>query len=402
MSKMIGNVGMLDLTQATEESVKSIERIGNVGIVIYRAETAHLLTMLKNAGNIGKTLEIPAGHRYYNGTLRLNEEYFKQLDHPDRVFVNGTVIIDKEVSFEAFQSGKLHLVVNGEVYTPQHLAGVVTSALLKVGGASAEIYAYQYEPRFESGKLKLNNAYLASITDPISLVMSGVLELDKDLDMERFAAGIDSLRMNGKAVIHESQSPYFYDKAKAINGSLEVIPTGFEYVTKPLRLNARTIRRFNGHKFYTKQPIIMEADVTRDAFSRAISEIQSTSFIICSEDIEDLIWERCPNLNTEILSYEQSFIFVSGEETWSKDQLLALEQPVTFIVDGTFILDDDVTEDDIKHSISSLDLFGDVVVGEKRIKGILYPYLRVNNGSIIVKGTEEELAGIGNVGMLSL
>ncbi|MBT2765425.1 hypothetical protein [Paenibacillus sp. ISL-20] len=402
MSRMIGNVGMLDLTQATEESVTSIERIGNVGLVIYRAESAHLLMQLKNAGNIGKTLEIPEGHRYYSGTLRLDEEYFQLLEQPDRVFVNGTVIIDKEVSLEAFQNSTLHLVVNGEVYAHRHLAGAVTAALIKAGGASAEIYAYEYEPRFESGKVQLNNAYLASSNEPMDLVFNGMVHLDKELDMEQFTARIESIRVNGKAVIHEHQSPYFYDKLKTINGLVEVIPAGFEYVTKPLRLNGRTVRRFKGHKFYTKQPLIIEADVSRDAFSQAVSEIQSTSFIICSEEIEDLVWERCPSLNTEIISYERLFVFIHGEETWSRDQLLALEQPANFIVDGTLTLDEDVTEEDIKASVSSLDLFGEVVVGEKRIKGILYPYLRANNGSIIVKGTEDELAGIGNVGMLSL
>ncbi|MEC0203838.1 hypothetical protein P4H39_14440 [Paenibacillus lautus] len=402
MSRIIENVGMLDLTQATEETVTSIERIGNVGLVIYRAETAHLLTLLKNAGNIGKTIEIPEGHRYYSGTLRLDEEYFQLLEQPDRVFVNGTVIIHKEVSLEAFQNGSLHLVVNGEVYAPRHLAAAVTSALLKVGGASVEIHAYEYEPRFESGKVQLNNAYLASSNEPMNLVLNGMVHLDKELDMEQFTARIDSLQVNGKVIIHEHQSPYFYEKLKTINGLVEVIPAGFEYVTKPLRLNGRTVRRFKGHKLYTNKPLIIEADVTRDAFSQAVSEIQSTSFIICSEEIEDLVWERCPNLNTEIVSYERLFVFINGEETWSRDQLLTLEQPASFIVDGTLTLDDDVTEEDIKASVSTLDLFGEVVVGEKRIKGILYPYLRANNGSIIVKGTEEELAGIGNVGMLSL
>ncbi|MFE0558609.1 hypothetical protein ACFW1P_22085 [Paenibacillus sp. NPDC058910] len=402
MSRIIENVGMLDLTQATEETVTSIERIGNVGLVIYRAETAHLLTLLKNAGNIGKTLEIPEGHRYYSGTLRLDEEYFQLLEQPDRVFVNGTVIIDKEVSLEVFQNGTLHLVVNGQVYAPRHLAGAVTAALIKAGGASAEIHAYQYEPRFESGKVQLNSAYLASSKEPMELVLNGIVQLDKELDMEQFTARIESIRVNGKAVIHEHQSPYFYEKLKTINGLVEVIPAGFEYVTKPVRLNARTARRFKDHKLYTNKPLILEADVTRDAFSQALSEIQSTSFIICSEEIEDLVWERCPNLNTEIVSYERLFVFINGEETWSRDQLLALGQPASFIVDGTLTFDDDVTEEDIKASLSSLDLFGEVVVGEKRIKGILYPYLRVNNGSIIVKGTEEALAGIGNVGMLSL
>ena len=78
--------------------------------------------------------------------------------------------------------------------------------------------------------------------------------------------------------------------------------------------------------------------MTRDAFSQAVSEIQSNSFIICGEEIEDLVWERCPNLNTEIVSYERLFVFISGEETWSKEQLAALGQPASFIVDGTLTL----------------------------------------------------------------
>lgn len=402
MSKVIGNVGMLDLTQATEESVKSIERIGNIGMVLYRAETAHLLTLLKNAGNIGKTLEIPKGHRYYNGTLHLNEEYFKFLEQPENVFVNGVVMIDQHVTLETFQKGQLHLVVNGEVYTPQHLAGAVTASLLKVGGASVEIHTYKFLPRFESGKFQLTNAYLASAREPIHLVVNGVLQFDKDLDMEQFTTLMDCLRINGKAIIYEEQSSYFYDKIQAINGLVQVIPAGYQYLTKSLRLNARSIRRFKNQKFYTKHPILIEADVSREAFSSAIAEIQSSSFIICSEDVEDLVWERCPDLNTEIVSYEHAYVFVDGEETWSKEQLLAMEHPVSFIVDGTLNIDDDVTEEVLKNTLQSLDLFGEVIVADNRMKGVLHPYLRSNTGMIRVKGMEEEPKGIGNVGMLSL
>ena len=44
MSQRIGNVGLLNLVNATEESVKGIERIENVGLVLYGKENAHLLT----------------------------------------------------------------------------------------------------------------------------------------------------------------------------------------------------------------------------------------------------------------------------------------------------------------------------------------------------------------------
>ena len=402
MSKVIGNVGMLDLTQATEESVKSIERIGNVGVVLYRAETAHLLTLLKNMGNIGKTLEIPKGHRYYNGTLHLNEEYFKFLEQPEKIFVKGVVMIDPHVTLDAFEKVQLNLVVNGEIYTPEHLTGAVTASFLRAGGADAEIYTYKSFPRFEEGKFQLSSAYLASIVEPLYLVVNGVLQLDKDLDMEQFAAKIDCLRVNGKVILYEEQVRSFYDKLQKVNGLLEVIPTGFQHLTKPLRLNARSIRRFKNHKFYTKHPVIIDADVSREAFSGAVTEIQSSSFMICSEDIEDLVWERCPDLNTEIVSYEHAFVFVDGEETWSKEQLLTLGHPVSFIVDGTLNLDDDVTEEVLKETVRSLDLFGEVIVADKRIKGVLHPYLRTNEGMIRVKGTEEEPMGIGNIGMLSL
>ena len=79
--------------------------------------------------------------------------------------------------------------------------------------------------------------------------------------------------------------------------------------------------------------------------------------------------------------------FISGE-TWSKEQLAALGQPASFIVDGTLTFDDDVTEEDIKASVSSRSFRRS---RWERIKGILYPYLRVNNGSIIVKGRKRSL-----------
>ncbi|WP_106768700.1 hypothetical protein [Paenibacillus faecalis] len=401
MSKVIGNVGLLDLTQATEESVRSIDRIGNIGAVIYRAETAHLLTLLKNAGNIGKTLEIPKDHRYYSGMLYLNEEYFKLME-PDSVFVKGVVFIDQQVTLETFQQGKLQLAVYGEVYTPQHLAGAVTSSLLKAGAAHAEIVSYTSMPRFESGTFQLTNTFFASALEPVNLVVNGVLELDRNLDMERFAARTEYIRINGKAIIYEEQSSCFYENLKSINGMVEVIPAGFQHLTKPLRLNARTIRRFKNEKLYTHDPIMIEADVSREALSSAIAQIKSTSLIICSEDVEDLMWERCCDLNTEIVSYEQAYVFIAGEETWSKDQLLAMDHPVNFIVDGTLNLDDDVTEEVLKDSVHSIDLFGEIVVAEQRMKGVLYRYLRADTGVIRLKGMDEKMEGIGNIGMLTL
>lgn len=60
MKQKIGNVGLLDLRHATEESIKGIESINNVGVVFYHKENAHLLSSL-SIGNIGKSIELPEG-----------------------------------------------------------------------------------------------------------------------------------------------------------------------------------------------------------------------------------------------------------------------------------------------------------------------------------------------------
>ncbi|WP_223066924.1 hypothetical protein [Paenibacillus caui] len=338
--------------------------------------------------------------------MQLGENYFELLKQPEYLYANGVVIIDRNVSLDTFQKGLewLHLIVNGEIYSPSHLAGAVTAALTKAGGDAAEIHIYEYAPpRFEKGTLLLTNAYLESAEESLYLVVNGTLQLSKDLNMEQFAAQIDRLCVNGKAVVYEEQSAYFYKKNSSFSScSVQLIPAGYEFLTKPLRLNARSIRRLNGHKLFTRKPIVIEADVSREALSHAIADIKSSSFIICSEDVEDLAFERCPDLDTEILSFEHSFVWIEDEETWSRDQFLALDQPVNFIVNGELILDGDVTDDVLKEKIQAIDLFGEIIIPEKRIKAVLYPYLRVNSGGIIEKGTEEEFLGMGNVGMLSL
>lgn len=402
MTQVIGNVGMLDLTQATEESVRNIAKIGNIGVVIYRAETAHLLTHLKQAGNIGKTLEVPRGYRYYKGMLRLNGEYFKDSgEAATKVLVNGLVLIEPEVTLEMIEKG-LPFAVNGQIYAPRHLAGAVMASLLKSEGAAAEVLEYDSFPRFEDGKFQLTNAYLASAREPMHLVVNGVLQLAEDLEMEQFAAKIECLRVNGTAIVREEQSVLFYEKLKTVRGLVEIIPAGFRHVTRPLRLNGRSIRRFTDEKWYTKHPVILDADVSREAFSRAVSEIRSSSFVICSEELEDLVWERCPDLDTEIISYEQAFAFIEGREVWSKEQLLGVGQQVEMIVEGTLVLEDDVTGEVLKTALKSIDLFGEVLVRDPQLKGVLHGYVRSGNGEIRLEIEEEKPEGIGNIGMLSL
>jgi hypothetical protein len=184
---------------------------------------------------------------------------------------------------------------------------------------------------------------------------------------------------------------------------VEVIPAGYEVLSKPLRLNARSIRRFQQKKWFTNKPVIIESDVSRDMLTKAIEKIHSTSVIICHEEVEDLVYELLSLMETEVLPYEKRFIVIDGEEVWSNDQFLALDQPASLIVNGQIILDRDVSEDVLRSKVSTLDVLGEVIVREKKIKGVLQNLIRLNTGTIEVeKGKEETGAFLQNIGELSL
>jgi predicted RNA-binding protein len=210
--------------------------------------------------------------------------------------------------------------------------------------------------------------------------------------------------VNGKISLYENQESSLYKKVSSLTSCMvEVIPAGYEVLTKPLRLNARSIRRFHQKKWYTNKPIIIESDVTREMLTKAIGKIHSTSVIICHEEVEDLVYELLNLLETEVLSYENSFIIVDGEEVWSNDQFRALDQPVNFIINGQLILEADVSEEVLRTKVSAIDILGEVIVKEKKLKGSLQNIIRLNTGTIEEeKSNEEAEATLKNVGELSL
>ena len=401
MSQRIGNVGLLNLVNATEESIKGVERIENVGLVLYGKENAHLLTKL-NIGNIGSSLEIPVGYRLFNGVFTLDHNYLSSIVEPVFLLVNGVVIIDKNVQADQVQSGQLNLVVNGTVYSPSHLSGVA-GKLLSKGTGAVETY-HGAPPRLENGKFTLTNSFLQSVEEPLYLVVNGLLTFAQDLNLDQFNEKINKLEVNGKISLHENQEVYLYKKVSSLTTCIvEVIPEGYEVLAKPLRLNARSIRRFQKKKWYTNKPVIIESDVSREMLTKAVEKIYSTSVIICPEEIEDLVYERLSLMDTEVLPYENNFILIDGEEVWTNDQFLALDQPVTLIVNGQLILDGDVSEEALRSKVSTLDVLGEVIVREKKFKGILQNVIRLNTGTIEVeKGKEETGNTLQNIGELSL
>lgn len=403
MKQTVGNVGVLNLLNATEQSVQAYERIGNVGLVLYRSGQSHLLAALK-IGNIGKTVEVPDEFGYYNGTLEINKDYLDSIDQPIKMVLNGMLIIAHDVEPEQLKKGLLDIIVNGEVYTPSKLVGQVNQQFPQ-GSRTIEVYEGA-PPRLENGSITLSNAFLEAAEEPVHLVVNGMLTIPTDIDAALFESKIKKIAVNGMVSVHEEQEALLHRKMdSAPNGVIEVIPAGYRILKKALRINSRSIKSFRNEKLMTKKPVIFEAEVPRTALENAIDRIDSKSFIICHEEIEDLIYEKLERLETEVVSYSNRYILIEGEEHWSNSQFESLQEPVTLIVDGILAIDEDVDADTLLSKVNTLDIFGEVLAASAEIKGALQGKVRANTGRISLKQDKEEESKpqkSNNIGELSL
>lgn len=402
MGQRIGNVGLLNLLNATAESIQAYEEIGNVGAVLYRSGQAHLLSLL-NIGNLGRTIEVPQDYGYYNGHLVIDAAYLAALGKEVKLVVNGEVILAPDVEAGKLAEGLLKLSINGDVYVPPGMAGVVSQVFAE-GSFSVKVYEGAM-PRFENGSFVLSNAFLHAAEAPVNLIVNGLLNLPKDLDMELFDEKIRNIDVNGMAVVHEEQAAALYRKMKAApNGVIEVVPAGYDLVKKRLRINSRSIRSFKGKKLKTKKPLILESGISREMFEASFERIDSKSFIVCSEEIEDLVYERLDRMETEVLSYAEGFIFIEGQEEWMESQLLAAERPLHLIVEGVLVLNSDVTAEAFKKNVATVDLFGVIRTADPELKGIVRSKLRANEGEIISRSETESCreTRLENIGELAL
>ncbi|PYZ96977.1 hypothetical protein CR205_14995 [Alteribacter lacisalsi] len=394
----IGNVGVLNLTKATEQSVANIEKIENVGCVLYKPETAHLITSL-NIGNIGKTLEMTRDFTVINGQITLDQAFFSTVEKPLSLLVNGQVVIGKDVAADDIREKVESIVINGAIYAPREVAGALNERVKDLMGG---IKTYEGElPRTVNGSQELTNRYLQSIGSSLQLVVNGVLTLAEDLDMSLFQEKIEDLEVNGVIRLYETQEPALFNKAPVINGVTDVIPDGYEHVGKALTLTERSIRRFKGSRLYTNKPVVLEPDVTREALEKAIVHIRSSSVIVCHEDLEDLLFERCDPLETEVLTYSGRYALIT-DETWSREDLEAFDDKLTLIVTGTLRLGENVDAAALRSKVDAIDLLGSITSPNAEVKGAVMTLLRTKDGEVNTAGDKTEGPAISNFGELSL
>ncbi|UTR05843.1 hypothetical protein MM326_17455 [Alkalihalobacillus sp. LMS6] len=375
MGRTIGNVALLDLTEATEESIASITHIKNVALLLYTAETAALVPKL-SIGNLAQSLKIKENMQVINGYLTVDNQY---LEHPkinQVVIVNGVLVFKDDIQFGTIKKSTCAFIVNGVVYAPTSLKGAVAPLITKQSGTTLGFNGP--EPKIMSGTTHLTTEFVKGLPDQTTLLCNGEVIVDENLDLDVCREKLDTLFVNGKIELYEHHVSTLLANA-TVNGTTHTIPTNFKRLEKTFHLSNRSIKRFKQAKVYTASPLIFEKDVTRDSLDQAFTSIHSHSFIFCHEDVEDLIYEKLDRFETDVYTYSDQFLFIE-KDTWHQERFSQLKLPTTILVNQHLTIEDPISSQHIQdHSII---LLGDISVADQETKTVIQEALAENKGRI--------------------
>ncbi|MBM7838753.1 hypothetical protein JOC54_002012 [Alkalihalobacillus xiaoxiensis] len=396
MKRTLKNIGVLNLLNATEKSIENIEAIKNVGVVIYSSETAHLIPML-NIKNLGESICTGKDIRLITGMFTIDAAFLRAATEPLTLVVTGIVTFAADVTEELIKTTKCRVIIVGVTFTPNHLKGYVNLLIEQHTGV---ITGYKNtEPIFRAGEVELTNGLLQSLTDQSTFVVNGSLSLSPDLDFNHFSAKIAALIVNGGLLCYQNQEAGVMSRT-TINGTQTIIPTDYTILKSTMQLTNRSIRRFKNQAVHASKPLIIQSDVTREAFSSAFKAIDSSSYLICHENLEDLAYEALDQLETDVFTYSHHLKYVEKEE-WGNAELEAISDHTLIVVAKTLTLRD-VTLELLQQKNISIILLGEIHIPDPSYASAIRSFITVNNGVIVDLSEKGEDHTLANMGQLTL
>ena len=330
--KSIGNVNVLDLRKATEESVSGISSIGNVNLVVYTRQTAGFVPRL-NCGNINASIEVPedANVKVHMGELVFNKGFFKELKAKLYILVMGPIIFEPDVKAEDIEAGLGGLAYMGPLTYPEYLTGAVQSKILMAMGPSS---AFPSFATIKIGDLELNEAALGKMADGSELAVVGSLHALQVLPNDLLEQKIKKLFVSEKIKCRQENAPSLQAKLVSGSGKVKAIPAGFELVEKPLLLDSSLLESLPAPKLYCTERVQIDADVSPATLDKNLEALKGEEMILCSETLREVLARKCNLLENRVIFYAGTLWLVEDSTELVASQFEYLEGQATLVVTG--------------------------------------------------------------------
>jgi len=405
--KNIGNVGVLDIRKATEESIASIGYIGNIGMLLYSPETAKFILRL-NTGNIGESVEVPTDAKIIAGQEEISRDYFKSQKTPLSIVVMGELIMHPDIPVEDIEKGLAELRIFGEILYPEHLAGVMGSKLRNIFGES---HVYIQCNRLIIDQFTLDENYLRTLDDASVLVVFGDLKLPKVIPTELLEQKIQRIQVFGGVTCREENAQTLFARLESKTGApkMTIFPAGFELVEKPLLLNADLLESLSTRKLYCTDRVQIDRNVDAAVFDNNIESLIAKDLVLCPIALKKVLSQKCDLLKTRVVFYEGELLLVEDEHILLASSFDYMDEKVTIVVFDVLMISPDIKPKVLFDRLSKVHNLGVIRCIPDQMSAI-QAKLGLKDGVLedstkaeeMVKEMAEKDQDIGNIGHLSL
>jgi hypothetical protein len=354
--KVIGNVNILDLRKATEESVQEYDAIRNVNLALYTSETAHLLHKLA-IRNLNSSVEVPPDLKVETvmGPLEIGADHFVNVTEPLGLMVMGPVTIAPDVKPEDLDRGLGVALVMGPVAVPEPLAGIFQSKAQLVMGP---VTTYPVLDKVHKGTLTLDRAYLDAIDSGTELVVVGSLFVPEGVPDGLIRKKLAKLHVMGKTTVFEPNATELRGVLTGTSGHVRVIPRGFKIVNKEVRLTSDLLTSLSDRKLYFVKSLVIDPDVDAALFSQKIDGLACAGRITCPQSLQPALAKVCDLLNATVLFYEGELWLVDGTTDLHPSRFDYLDGKATLVVTGVLKIAPDVSPDALAARLAKVELYG--------------------------------------------
>jgi hypothetical protein len=320
-STIIRNAGVIDLRDATEESVSNIKSIQNVGALLLTKKTAHLAAKM-SIGNVGSSIEVPESLEFnqHTGLINFSHSNLLENNEPTNYLIIGSLTFEKDVTAEDINKAIGKMVVIGDITCPKGLTAIIQQKLISLTGLITETNENE---KVVKGMQEINNAFLKGLEKPVTLSLIGKANMVSDIDEDLFCEKILGIKLIGKINVSEKNVSLLNRRiADQITGKINIIPEGYAFIQDSLTINSHNIKKFTDAKIFSSNQIEFSPEVTPEMLEKHIKSIITTDkMIISNEKLQPILSEICDNPAQKILTYSDRLVIVKDEYLLTSSEL---------------------------------------------------------------------------------
>ncbi|MDP6453673.1 MAG: hypothetical protein QF898_10225 [SAR202 cluster bacterium] len=396
----LSNIGVFDIRNASEEAIKAVNSIGNVGLFITSRETASQVTHMQTK-NVGAYISAPSEARFINAGLTIGVNYFKDRQSSESLIVNGRILIEEGVAGDDLEHGLQALYVNGSIFYPSALESIIQSKIQWHNGASV---ACGEDDIIEEGRWVMDESYLNNLDDDSIIITAGRLDIPDVLPNDLLERKVRSLKVAGSIRLHEENRQVLRSRIHQISNRSRttVIPSGFQLYDMPVELNNATLQSLNDARMFVDGRVVIERDTDPALLDSSIAAIGTTDILICPEELQATIAQKCDLIQTRAVIYRGELWLVEDELEVAPSRFDFMEDGATLVVWGEFSVSPDVEPKTLADRFEAVHNFGEIYCSQAQM-GAIQARMKTSQGELLEYAARDEGAlQSANYGYLAL